>query len=48
MRVNKVERYTLIVLDAFLAITAIAGGIGLLTGTLAPGVELLQSSPFTS
>jgi hypothetical protein len=48
MRVNKVERYTLILLDAFLAITAIAGGIGLLTGAIAPGVDLLQGSPFTS
>jgi len=48
MIINKVERNTLIVLDVFLAITAIAGGIGLLTGAIAPGVELLQGSPFTS
>jgi hypothetical protein len=38
----------LIVLDAFLALTAVAGGIGLLTGMIAPGGELLQGSPFAS
>lgn len=43
---NKVERYTLIVLDAFLAVTAVTGGIGLLTGLFAPDVALLQGSPF--
>ena len=48
MRVNKIERYTLMILDAFLAVTAVAGGIGLLTGILDPGIELLQGSPFTS
>ncbi len=46
--INKVERYLLIVLDAFLAVTAIAGGIGLLTGTLSPEVELLQGFLFSS
>jgi hypothetical protein len=38
----------LTVLDGFLAVTAAAGGIGLLTGMIAPGVNLLQGSPFTS
>jgi peptidoglycan/LPS O-acetylase OafA/YrhL len=38
----------LIVLVAFLALTAIGGGIGLLTGSIAPGLELLAGSPFAS
>jgi hypothetical protein len=38
----------LIALDAFLAVTAIAGGIGLVTGTLAAPLALLQGSPFGS
>ncbi len=46
MIANKIERYMLIIFDAFLAVTAIAGGIGLLTGILDPGTELLQGSPF--
>jgi hypothetical protein len=35
-----------IVLNIFLALTAFLGGIGLLAGINAPGVEQLQSSPF--
>ncbi|MBX3015146.1 MAG: hypothetical protein KF832_26745 [Caldilineaceae bacterium] len=45
---NRWERYLLLGLDLFLAVTAIAGGLGLWTGAIAPGVELLQGSPFTS
>lgn len=48
MLIKRIEYVLLVVLDAFLALTAAAGGIGLLTGTLAPGVQLLQGSPFTS
>ena len=43
---NRFLRVTLIVLDAFLALTAFAGGIGLLTGVAAPPVEQLAGSPF--
>ena len=39
-------RVTLILLTAFLALTAFAGGIGLLTGWNAPPVEDLGDSPF--
>lgn len=46
--VNKFERYTLIVFNAFLAVTAIGGGIGLISGSIAPGLELLAGSPFQS
>lgn len=48
MWVKRIEHTLLLVLDAFLAITAMAGGIGLLTGAIAPGVALLQGSPFAS
>jgi hypothetical protein len=41
-------RTILILLNAFLALTAAAGGIALLTGWISPGIELLQGSPFTS
>jgi hypothetical protein len=41
-------RVTLIILNAFLAVTAIAGGIGLISGTNAPPTELLYHSPFRS
>ncbi len=41
-------RIPLIVLSAFLAVTAIAGGIGLLAGFNAPPVEMLQGSVFKS
>jgi hypothetical protein len=43
---KKALRILLIVLTAFLALTAIAGGIGLLSGTNAPSTELLKGSPF--
>ena len=43
---NRFLRITLIVLDAFLALTAFAGVIGLLTGVAAPPVEQLAGSPF--
>jgi hypothetical protein len=48
MLVKQFARYLLIVLDAFLAVTAVAGGIGLFTGAIAPGLDLLQGSPFGS
>jgi hypothetical protein len=38
----------LVTLDTFLAVTAVGGGIGLLTGAIAPGTDLLQGSPFSS
>lgn len=41
-------RTILITLDTFLAITAIAGGVGLLTGLNAPPVDLLAGSAFGS
>lgn len=34
-------------LDLFLAVTTIAGGIGLLTGLIAPGTDLLAGSIFS-
>lgn len=37
---NRLLRLLLIVLNAFLALTAIAGGIGLLNGAAAPRVVL--------
>jgi hypothetical protein len=43
---NKILRILLILLDGFLAITAIAGGLGLLTGVNAPPVSDLAGSPF--
>jgi len=48
MLIKRIEHILLIVLDAFLALTAVAGGLGLVTGTLAPSVQLLQGSPFSS
>jgi hypothetical protein len=41
-------RAALIVLVAFLALTAIAGGVALLAGVIAPPVEMLGGSPFGS
>lgn len=35
-------------LNLFLAVTAIAGGVGLLTGLIAPGADLLAGSIFSS
>jgi hypothetical protein len=46
--VRRVLRIVVIVLDAFLALTAMAGGIGLLTGINGPPVEMLAGSPFKS
>ena len=40
-------RALLVILDAFLALTAIAGGIGLLTDLNAPPVTDLAGSPFS-
>lgn len=48
MGIKRIEHGLLIILDVFLAVTAVAGGIGLLSGMLDPGVELLRGSPFTS
>jgi hypothetical protein len=48
MLAKRILRSVLIVLDAFLALTAVAGGIGLLTGANAPSLEFLQGSPFSS
>jgi hypothetical protein len=45
---HRILRIALIILDAFLALTAFAGGIGLLTGAAAPSTDLLKGSPFTS
>ena len=45
---NRLLRLALIILDAFLGLTAIAGGIGLLTGSNAPTLEWLANSPFRS
>lgn len=44
---NSSLRVLLIVLLAFLGLTSVAGGIGLLTGGGAPGLELLRGSPFS-
>ena len=43
---NNILRILLILLDGFLAVTAIAGGIGLLTGVNVPPVSFLAGSPF--
>ena len=48
MITNKVLRVLLIILSAFLTITTVAGGIGLLTGAVAPPVGMLEGSPFAS
>lgn len=45
---NRLLRLALIILDAFLALTAIAGGIGLLTGMNTPTLDWLARSPFPS
>ena len=41
-------RLLLIVLNSLLAITAVAGGAGLLSGMNAPTVDMLTNSPFNS
>lgn len=48
MSSNRIVYILLVILVAFLALTTVAGGIGLLTGAIAPGLELLQGSPFSS
>lgn len=48
MSAKRVEHIVLTLMLAFLSVTAVAGGIGLLTGALAPGLELLEGSPFSS
>jgi len=48
MLAKRILRTVLVVLDGFLALTAVAGGIGLLTGANAPALEFLQGSPFSS
>ena len=45
---HRLSRLLLIFLEGFLALTAIGGGIGLLTGLLAMPVEYLSGSIFTS
>ena len=44
---NKPLRFSLIILDAFLALTAIGGGISLLAGIYSPPVSDLAGSPFS-
>ena len=46
--ITKILRILLVLFNGFLALTAIAGGIGLLAGLNAPPVEMLAGSPFTS
>ena len=46
--ITKILRILLVLFNGFLALTAIAGGIGLLVGLNAPPVEMLAGSPFTS
>lgn len=43
---SRIIRLSLILLNGFLALTAIPGGLALLTGTMAPPVEYLAGSPF--
>jgi hypothetical protein len=46
--ISKSTRILLIVLNLFLGLSAVAGGIQLLEGTYAPSVDLLAGSPFDS
>ena len=46
MLIKRIARIKLIILDAFLALTAAAGGVGLLADLNAPPVESLQGSLF--
>lgn len=46
MSIKRIERTVLLLLNAFLGITAVAGGIGLMTGAISPGTTLLAGSPF--
>ncbi|HUL54165.1 MAG TPA: hypothetical protein VLT83_12215 [Opitutaceae bacterium] len=45
---SRAARISAIVLNVFLAITAVGGGLGLLTGANAPPVAALGRSPFKS
>jgi hypothetical protein len=45
---SRVLRFLLLSLLAFLALTAVAGGLGLLGGLVAPPAELLSGTPFGS
>jgi len=45
---NRIIHTALIILTSFLALTAIGGGIGLLTGLNAPPLVFLDGSPFSS
>jgi hypothetical protein len=40
-------RIVLLTLTSFLSLTAIAGGIGLITGAVPPPLEMLNGSPFS-
>jgi hypothetical protein len=48
MLIRRIGYILLIVFNGFLAVTAAAGGLGLLTGAISPGLELLAGSPFGS
>ena len=45
---NRIIRNVLIILISFLALTALGGGIGLLTGLNAPPLVFLDGTPFSS
>lgn len=45
---GKAIRRTTLATTAFLGVTAVAGGVGLLSGTVSPGLEQLDGSPFGS
>jgi hypothetical protein len=45
---NKAARLSLIILTGFLSLTAMGGGIGLVTNIMAPPVQDLQGSSFKS
>jgi hypothetical protein len=46
MFTKKLGYWLLVILTGFLALTTVAGGIGLLSGAIAPGLDLLAGSPF--
>jgi hypothetical protein len=48
MKSTRVEWKLLLILDTFLGLTAVGGGLGLLTGAIAPPLDLLQGSPFNT
>jgi hypothetical protein len=45
---TRILRFVLILLTGFLALTAFAGGVGLLADLNAPPVEMLEGSPFSN